>query len=360
MSAIRRLRPHPTRFFFVTLLFSVISVASAAETLLGVRWDHPGQLENLAASGARWRFVTHSIAVAAVDDSFIKAGLEVAHSPIFADIAAPGESYYLAEHPHRTGEVVYQDAAGWALVRAAESRLEEALKQHGFLWPLPDEYSLRGLRRAEPSKKMGQRAPPDLVDALLAEVDSAVLREHVRNLALLDPSRDSKPENLRTRYAFRSEILESTGYIRARMEEYLGADRVHTQLFEVAGTEMFNVVGLLPGAGEAGGYYVVCAHYDAIGTRSRGGWNADTDPAPGADDNGTGVALVLESARVLARLELPWSVRFIAFSGEEIGLWGSRAFAEQAMARDDRILGVLNFDMVGFNDRSHRMHLAVR
>ena len=298
------------------------------------------------------------MAVAAVEGSSSETSLAAMDAPIFADTAKPGESYFLVEYLHESAQVVYQDAAGWALVRVADRNLEVALKQQGFLWPLPEAYSLRGLRQAQPSKKLGQTAPQDLVDAMLEEVDSALLRKHVRNLALLDPSTHSELENLRTRYAFRPETLESTRYIRERMEEYLGEDLVQTHLFEVAGSEMFNVVGLLPGADPAGGYYVVCAHYDAIGARSRDGWNPDTDPAPGADDNGTGVALVLESARVLARQELPWSVRFIAFSGEETGLWGSRAFAEQAMDRDDRILGVLNFDMVGFNDRSHRLHVV--
>ena len=307
----------------------------------------------------RFRFVTSTIALAAVDDSIIETTLAATGSPIFADTAEPGESYFLVEHLHDSlADVVYTDAAGWALVRVADGRLNEALKQQEFLWPLPDEYSLRGLRQAESSRKIRQRAPQDLVNALLEEVDSEVLRDHVRQLALLDPSMGSEIENLRTRYAFRPETLESTRYIRDRMAEYLGEDHVQTQAFEVAGTEMFNVVGLLPGTEPTSGYYVVCAHYDAIGTRSRNGWNADTDPAPGADDNGTGVALVLESARVLAQQELPWSVRFIAFSGEEIGLWGSRAFAAQATDRDDRILGVLNFDMVGFNDRSQRMHVV--
>jgi hypothetical protein len=316
-------------------------------------------LESLIYSGARLRFVTPNMAVAAVDDDFAATVSPAAASLVFADKAQSGERYYLVDHLHESpATVVYQDRAGWALVRLEDRLLNEALKQSAFLWSLPQEYSLRGFRRVEPREKIGQRAPRELVDTLLEEVDSELLREHVLRLALLDPARGSNPENLRTRYAFRAATLESTQYILDRMAEYLGQDRVETQAFEVAGTEMFNVVGVLPGAASAGGYYVVCAHYDATGTRSRNGWDAAIDPAPGADDNATGVALVLETARVLARQQLPWPVRFIAFSGEETGLWGSRAFAGEAMERDDRILGVLNFDMVGFNDRSHRMHVV--
>ena len=54
----------------------------------------------------------------------------------------------------------------------------------------------------------------------------------------------------------------------------------------------FNVIGTLPGSDPQAGYYIICAHYDATAVRSRG-WDWRNDPAPGADDNASGVALVL-------------------------------------------------------------------
>ena len=121
---------------------------------------------------------------------------------------------------------------------------------------------------------------------------------------------------------------------------------------------MYNVIGELTGTDENAGYYIICAHYDAIGTRTRGGWDWRTDVAPGADDNATGVAVVLESARLLSTREFPWSIRFIAWSGEELGLWGSQYYADIARLEEHRILGVLNFDMVGFNDLKDRIELV--
>ena len=70
------------------------------------------------------------------------------------------------------------------------------------------------------------------------------------------------------------------------------------------------------------------------------------------------MALVLESARLLAGQQFPWSIRFIAWSGEELGLLGSQAYADLAAERDDNILGVLNFDMIGFNDLQQRLELV--
>ncbi len=338
---------------FITQLIS-INWASAEETLIGLRWSRIQELENLVSAGARMRYVTSKIAIFNLDD--VLETIETT-ALVFADTAESGESYYLVEHLHNSpAQVVYRDSVGWALIRIETERFREILEFQEFLWPLPEVYSLRGWQQLV-SRKKAAEAPESLVVELLNRVDSEVLREHVLKLALLQPDQGSDTSNLRSRYAFRSELQQSTGYIRDRMEEYLGPDRVQTQVFEVDGTEMMNVIGELRGSDSSAGYYVLCAHYDAVGSRSAG-WVWQTDPAPGADDNATGVALVLESARVLAEVKLPWSVRFIAFSGEEIGLWGSRAFAERAKERDEQILGVLNFDMVGYNDLSHRLQLV--
>lgn len=69
---------------------------------------------------------------------------------------------------------------------------------------------------------------------------------------------------------------------------------------------------------------IVGAHYD-----SRAKSMTDKDRAPGADDNGSGTAMLMELARVVAALTVPttYSVQFCAFSGEEQGLLGSRAYA---------------------------------
>ena len=70
------------------------------------------------------------------------------------------------------------------------------------------------------------------------------------------------------------------------------------------------------------------------------------------------MALVLESAKLLAGQRFPWSILFIAWSGEELGLLGSQAYVTLAADRDDPILGVLNFDMIGFNDLQQRLELV--
>jgi photosystem II stability/assembly factor-like uncharacterized protein len=107
-------------------------------------------------------------------------------------------------------------------------------------------------------------------------------------------------------------------------------------------TVLRNVVGTLEGTA-SDEQIVVCGHYDSI----------SEDPmslAPGADDNASGTAAVVEALRVLSAHSFERTVKFICFSGEEIGLHGSGAYAADARLRGDDIAGVLNLDMIAYVD----------
>ena len=105
-----------------------------------------------------------------------------------------------------------------------------------------------------------------------------------------------------------------------------------------------NVVGVIRGTDPKAGYLLVGAHYDHLPPRRRG---KDTI-FNGADDNASGVAGVLAVARSLAPLKgsIKASVVFIAFTGEEAGLKGSRHFAENAPMAMKSIRGLFNMDMI--------------
>jgi Zn-dependent M28 family amino/carboxypeptidase len=110
-------------------------------------------------------------------------------------------------------------------------------------------------------------------------------------------------------------------------------------------TEIVDVVGILPGAMPAAAnrlYYVV-AHYDS---RVVDVMDAAAD-APGANDDGSGVAVVLELARVLAPMHLDATVVFLLTAGEEQGLYGARAHAHAAREQHLDVRAVLNDDIVG-------------
>ncbi|MEM6992738.1 MAG: M28 family peptidase [Myxococcota bacterium] len=101
-----------------------------------------------------------------------------------------------------------------------------------------------------------------------------------------------------------------------------------------------NVLGTKVGATAPDETVVVSAHYDHI-----------LDCA-GADDNATGVAGVLELARVLAEAELERTVIFACWDQEEIGLIGSRSWVLRANENDEQIVANFNFEMIGYTDHT--------
>lgn len=112
-----------------------------------------------------------------------------------------------------------------------------------------------------------------------------------------------------------------------------------------------NVMAILPGRSARRLY--VSGHYDTVARRADGqdGGRADDNdnPAPGANDDGSGTALVLELARVIARsgIEFDATIVFIALAGEEQGLIGALQHARKAAADALVIDGVFNNDIVG-------------
>lgn len=110
-----------------------------------------------------------------------------------------------------------------------------------------------------------------------------------------------------------------------------------------------NVLAYLPGKSDE--YVILGAHYDHLG---RGDSNSLAPSQigqihPGADDNGSGTAGVLELARILAPLkgQLPRGILFMSFAGEELGLLGSAEWVKHPTHPLDKAVAMLNMDMIG-------------
>jgi hypothetical protein len=99
-----------------------------------------------------------------------------------------------------------------------------------------------------------------------------------------------------------------------------------------------NVVATKLGTVDPNRIYIVGGHYDSAGT-------------PGADDNASGVALTLEAARVLSAYPSDYTIRFIAFDLEELGLYGSYAYV--AAHPSDNIQGMISADMVSYDPNTN-------
>jgi len=133
-------------------------------------------------------------------------------------------------------------------------------------------------------------------------------------------------------------------------EEYMPVD------YETE-TPWQNLIAVIPGTDpELGGQEILLtAHLDSITV------SAPDGTAPGADDNATGVATLLEAARIFRDQPFRRTIKIVFFSGEERGLHGSLAYTAMHADEMDNIVGVVNLDMFGYdadNDRCFELHVG--
>jgi len=109
------------------------------------------------------------------------------------------------------------------------------------------------------------------------------------------------------------------------------------------GVRIEDVIAIQRGTVDPDRVIIVQGHLDS---RASDVMNATID-APGANDDASGVALVIEAARILSRERFPATIVYAALSGEEQGLWGGQLLARTARDRGWKVAAVLNNDIVG-------------
>jgi Zn-dependent M28 family amino/carboxypeptidase len=137
-------------------------------------------------------------------------------------------------------------------------------------------------------------------------------------------------------------LAEAARYVEAGLAAGTGRP-VRRQTFRVQAGEVANLEVILPGASEPAAIVVVGAHYDTVAS------------TPGADDNASGVAALLELGRRLKGAKLPKTVRLVAFTNEEPPFFktaqmGSVVYARAAAAAGDRVIAMLSLETLGYYD----------
>lgn len=193
---------------------------------------------------------------------------------------------------------------------------------------------------------------------LMNQVTTDRLLAHVRAL-----------QNTYTRHVNSTQFTNGRGigaarqYIREQFEfiseSSQGRFQVQEQEFQVTyngiTTNQYNVYGILGGTQSGASTIVVGAHYDSVGDPQL---IDETAYAPGANDNGTGVAGLIELARIMSQRQYRSTIIFVAFSAEEIGRRGSKAFAQQLQQLDVDLVGMINLDSIGnANDRRGNVNM---
>lgn len=189
--------------------------------------------------------------------------------------------------------------------------------------------------------------PSQTKQLLITQAIGLISRQNIQDTIINIADDDDQPgvDAKQTRYSNSSGNVVERNFIKKQLEEM--GYTVTIQQFTSGSVSSANIIAQYNGRNTSK-YYAITAHMDA--TAARSGTN---DPAPGADDNGSGTATVLEVARVLASLkpQLTNSVKFILFSGEEQGLHGS-GYHVNRITDTNNVLGAVNMDMIGWNPPS--------
>jgi hypothetical protein len=205
----------------------------------------------------------------------------------------------------------------------------------------------------EPDRLPGQEAVPPGEQPVLRDLVAAVsadrLEKDVRKLV-----------SFGTRHTLSDTLSETRGigaarrWIKAELEQISQAcggclEVFYQRTLVTEGdripvpVEIVNVIAIQRGDHDPGRSVIMSGDIDS---RVSDPLDATTD-SPGANDNASGVAGVLEAARVLSGRRFPGSIVYAALSGEEQGLYGGRHLASLAAAEGWRVAGVLNNDMIG-------------
>jgi hypothetical protein len=172
---------------------------------------------------------------------------------------------------------------------------------------------------------------------VISEVSTSAIYSYEQSLTSLGSRHITQPGN-RKASEWLFEEFKSLGY----EPEY--------QWFEPRGAldgKSANVIARLKGTENPDLIYTISSHYDSVVA------------GPGADDDASGIAALLDAARVLAGHPQPATIIFCAFTGEESGDLGSREFARVAKEGKWKVVGGLNNDMVGWSN-DNRLDNTIR
>jgi len=176
---------------------------------------------------------------------------------------------------------------------------------------------------------------PDSLDATIFEIMDRVDRSQFAAII-------QRLQDFQTRYSYTDSCRAAEQWV----YDTLSGMGYETEFypFEYDGETWYNVAARKTGVLYPDSIYIISGHVDSRSYEDP--WNL----APGAEDNATAVACVLEAARIFTQYDFRCTVEFFVPSGEEQGLIGSEAYARYCYNTNRNIAGVLNYDMISYAD----------
>ncbi len=228
-------------------------------------------------------------------------------------------------------------ATGDRLVPEEPAHVREPL---AFTLGLVDRAPPEGLPTVSPVRPaadvLRRVPPPETIQALIDSTRTENMMATIQRL-----------QDFESRYVVVDSCWAAGQWIEDRLRSYgytdVRLDTFRSWTFQDT-VPALNVVAYKEGTTKPSEYVIFGGHYDSVTTANFDDANA---PAPGAEDNATGVAAVLEGARILRDVEMERSVVFAFWSAEEVGLRGSKSFVADAVGDSLDIVLYLNVDCVG-------------
>jgi hypothetical protein len=321
-------------------LYASAATASPSGWLLALGELDRAQVERLEAriqaAGGWWLELESELLVVAPDDHLppLARDLDIVQQlgPLAPDALAL-QARGCSDHTVATLPAITM-AGRFALVHAPRHFVPYATPDSAeWRSVLPNTVLARDQSRRGPATAKGQALDPGIA-ARVAAVDAQRWFGAVQSLAAYDRSSHG------------SGIDAARDWLVTRWTELKLSSTLHT--FAINGSvQVENVIATLPGASLPDEWIVVGAHYDSRNTSS-------TNPVgtPGAEDNASGCAAVLELARVFSAFPPPQrTLKFVCFAGEEQGLLGSTAWVQQLQSGGQlaQVKLALIMDMVGYS-----------
>jgi hypothetical protein len=322
-----------TRFAAIAIILSVSSAAfPGSDALIRVGRTGPHDRAALLAAGVPLVKELGPFLLAYGPPGTVLPRLEAAgYAGRVLDRPAHGESYHLlglregADWPAgpRCGLPVWVEG-GAAVVKTSGAVRPPCAAGSAVRWAPLSLEPLKPVREAPPRSARAAEAQP-LVQAMVDGLTDAVMADALEEVVGWAS----------TRYSFSSGCRDA---VEAAAEAF-GAAGLPVQFQEWSGKFPPNVIAEIRGAAHPEDVFIVIAHLDDM---------PEVPPAPGADDNASGSAMVLALARAMAPYRFAGTVKFILVTGEEQGLVGSTIYALDADRRGENIRAVLNADMIGW------------